>query len=109
MVSYGEVTITNLAEPFSAILSNDSQSFSTDSSRVASAQSYYTDVIVYQGTTKRTDFSIGTINSASGITVSKSGSRITFSTTGNTKLTADSGKFDIPITLDGITITKTFT
>lgn len=47
----GSITLKIITEPFSAMLTNEMQQFSTDSSRkVISAQSYYTDIIVYQGT-----------------------------------------------------------
>ncbi|MGN0417109.1 tail fiber domain-containing protein [Anaerostipes faecalis] len=109
LIAYGELTITNLIEPFTVILSNESQLFTTNASRVATvAQSYYTDIVVYQGGTKRTDYTIGTITSANGITVSKNTSRVTFAVSANTTITADSGIFTIPITLDGKTISKTF-
>lgn len=108
-IAYGELTVTNLTEPFSVILTNEAQQFSTNASRLATtAQSYYTDIIVYQGATQRADYSIGNISSANGITVSKSSSRVTFTVSANTTISADTGSFTIPITLDGKTVNKTF-
>lgn len=109
LIAYGEITVTNLTEPFSVILTNEAQQFSTNASRVSTtAQTYYTDIIVYQGNTQRTDYSIGNISSANGITVSQTSSRITFSVASNTTISTDSGTFSIPITLDGNTVNKTF-
>ena len=109
ILAYGEITITNLTEPFHVLLTNEAQQFVTNSSRVvASAQSYYTDIIVYQGGTKRTDYTIGTVSSANNITVSKTANRVTFSVSANTTISADSGTFTIPITLDGETVNKVF-
>lgn len=109
ILAYGEITITNLTEPFHVLLTNEAQQFVTNSSRVvASAQSYYTDIIVYQGGTQRTDYTIGTVSSANNITVSKTANRVTFSVSANTTISADSGTFTIPITLDGETVNKVF-
>lgn len=109
ILAYGEITITNLTEPFHVLLTNEAQQFVTNSSRVVtSTQSYYTDIIVYQGGTERTDYTIGTVSSANNITVSKTTSRVTFSVSANTTISADSGTFTIPITLDGETVNKVF-
>lgn len=108
-VAYGEVTFTSSIEPFSVILSNEAQQIVTDSSRVVqSSQEYYTDIIIFQGATERTDFTIGDISSASNITVSKSFNRVTFTVNEGVTLQADAGAFDIPVLLDGKTVTKTF-
>ncbi len=105
----GSITIKNLSEPFSVILTNEAQQFSTDPNRkVTSTQSYYTDIIVYQGTTLRTDYAIGTIKSANNITVSKNATRVTFSVTAGATISADTGSFTIPITVDGKTVNKVF-
>lgn len=105
----GSITLKNLTEPFTVLLSNEMQQFSTDSNRkVTSAQSYYTDIIVYQGSTKRTDFIIGNVPSANGITVTKSSARITFVVGSGATISADAGTFTIPITLDGKTVNKIF-
>ena len=105
----GSITLKNLTEPFTVLLSNEMQQFSTDSNRkVTSAQSYYTDIIVYQGSTKRTDFIIGNVPSANGITVTKSSARITFAVGSGATISADTGTFTIPITLEGKTVNKIF-
>ena len=98
-----------LENAYSIILTNEAQVIPTNSSRVpTSSTTYYTDVVVYQGTTQRTDYTIGTINSANGITVSKTSSRVNFAVSTETAITADGGNFTIPITIDGKTFNKTF-
>lgn len=104
-----QLSISNIEESYTILLENEVQQFATNPSRVVqAAQSYYTDVIVHKGSKKRTDFTIGTIASANGITVTKSGSRVTFSVNAGTTITTDSGTFGIPIAIDGKTFSKTF-
>ena len=104
-----QLSISNIEESYTILLENEVQQFATTPSRVVqAAQSYYTDVIVHKGSKKRTDFTIGTIASANGITVTKSGSRVTFSVNAGTTITTDSGTFGIPIAIDGKTFSKTF-
>lgn len=108
-LGYGEITVANMTEPFTVMLTNEAQQFATDSNRkVTSAQSYYTDIIVVRGSQERTDYTIGNITSGSGITVSKSSKRITFSVSAGTTIGADTGVIEIPITLDGQTAKKQF-
>lgn len=106
---YGEITVANMTEPFTVMLTNEAQQFATDSNRkVTSAQSYYTDIIVIRGSQERTDYTIGNITSGSGITVSKSSKRVTFNVSAGTTIGADTGIIEIPITLDGQTVKKQF-
>lgn len=108
-LGYGEITVANMTEPFTVMLTNEAQQFATDSNRiVTSAQSYYTDIIVIRGSQERTDYTIGNITSGSGITVSKSSKRVTFSVSADTTIGADTGVIEIPITLDGQTVKKQF-
>lgn len=108
-LGYGEITVANVTEPFTVMLTNEAQQFATDSNRkVTSAQSYYTDIIVIRGSQERTDYTIGNITSGSGITVSKSSKRVTFSVSADTTIGADTGVIEIPITLDGQTVKKQF-
>ena len=108
-LGYGEFTVANVTEPFTVMLTNEAQQFATDSNRkVTSAQSYYTDIIVIRGSQERTDYTIGNITSGSGITVSKSSKRVTFSVSAGTTIGADTGVIEIPITLDGQTVKKQF-
>lgn len=108
-LGYGEITVANMTEPFTVMLTNEAQQFATDSNRkVTSAQSYYTDIIVIRGSQERTDYTIGNITSGSGITVSKNSKRVTFSVSAGTTIGADTGVIEIPITLDGQTVRKQF-
>lgn len=108
-IAWAEGTFVNVAEPFTVMLTNEAQQFATDSNRkVTSAQSYYTDIIVIRGSQERTDYTIGNITSGSGITVSKSSKRVTFSVSAGTTIGADTGVIEIPITLDGQTVKKQF-
>lgn len=107
--AYGDITITIVNEPFSIHLSNEAQQFPTDENRKVSENlSYYTDVSVIKGEVSNPNFTIGEVKSANGITVSKNANRITFSVKAGIILPADSGSFDIPVTLDGETLIKTF-
>lgn len=108
-LGYGEITVANVTEPFTVMLTNEAQQFATDSNRkVTSAQSYYTDIIVIRGSQERTDYTIGNITSGSGITVSKNSKRVTFSVSAGTTIGANAGVIEIPITLDGQTVKKQF-
>lgn len=108
-LGYGEITVANMTEPFTVMLTNEAQQFATDSNRkVTSAQSYYTDIIVIRGSQERTDYTIGNITFGNGITVSKSSKRVTFSVSAGTTIGADAGVIEIPITLDGQTVKKQF-
>ena len=98
-----------LENAYTIVLTNEAQVIPTNSSRKPTASTtYYTDIQVYKGTTQRTDYTIGTINSANGITVGKTASRVNFTTSTGTALSADGGNFTIPITIDGKTFNKTF-
>lgn len=108
-IAWAEGTFVNVTEPFTVMLTNEAQQFATDSNRkVTSAQSYYTDIIVIRGSQERTDYTIGNITSGSGITVSKSSKRVTFSVSAGATISADAGVIEIPITLDGQTVKKQF-
>lgn len=102
-------SVEELENAYSIILTNEAQVIPTNYSRVPTGSTtYYTDIVVYQGTTQRTDYTIGTINSANGITVSKTSSRVNFAVSTGTTITADGGNFTIPITIDNKTFNKTF-
>lgn len=99
----------DMENAYSIILTNEAQVITTNASRVPTASAtYYTDIQVYKGTTQRTDYTIGTVNSANGITVSKTASRVNFAVATNTALSSDNGSFTIPITIDGKTFNKVF-
>lgn len=99
----------DMENAYSIILTNEAQVITTNASRVPTASAtYYTDIQVYKGTTQRTDYMIGTVNSANGITVSKTSSRVNFAVATNTALSSDNGTFTIPISIDGKTFNKVF-
>lgn len=101
--------VEDMENAYTVLLSNEAQTIATSNSGYPlSTRTYFTDIQVYKGTTARTDYSIGTINSANGITVSKTTSRVNFAVSTGTALTADGGTFTIPITIDGKTFNKTF-
>ena len=60
-------------DAYTIILGNENISFSVgyDSNAASSDQNYSSTVQVMQGATERTDFTIGTVSSANGITVTK--------------------------------------
>lgn len=110
MIAYGSITISDLSEPFSVIVSNDSIHISTDSNRVSSgAQMYTCDIVVYQGTAQKTNFSIGTIQAPSFLTTTKTANSVKFAVNSNTTITADNGTIIIPITMEGSTVNKSVT
>lgn len=95
---------------YSVMLGNEAQVIPTDKDRKPlSTKTYSTSIMVYQGTTQRTDFSIGTITpTTTGFTVTKTASAVNFSVTTATALPSDDSTFDIPITIDGNTFNKKF-
>ena len=101
---------TDGVDAYTIVLTNEAQSIPTNSSRVPlSSSTYSTDIIVYQGITQRTDFTVGTISSANGITVAKpSTSKVNFTVSTGTAISADNGTFTIPITIDSKTFNKVF-
>ena len=110
MIAYGSITISDLSEPFSVIVSNDSIHISTDSNRVSSgAQTYTCDIVVYQGTAQKTNFSIGTIQAPSFLTTTKTANSVKFAVNSNTTISADNGTIIIPITMEGSTVNKSVT
>ena len=101
--------LEEMENAYTIILTNEAQVIPTNSNRVpTSSATYFTDIQVYKGTAQRNDYTIGTVNSANGITVSKTSSRVNFAVSTNTTLAADGGNFIIPITIDGKTFNKTF-
>ena len=101
----------DLTNAYSIMLSNEAQVIPTYNDRTPmTSQTYSTKVTVYQGTTERTGFTIGSVSNANGITVSKNDTNktVSFAVNTGTKLTADNGEFNIPITVDGKTFNKVF-
>lgn len=94
---------------YTIVLSNEAQTIAVDVNRMPlKSETFYTDIQVYEGSNVRTDYSIGNIPSANGITVTKTSSRVNFAVSNSTILGADNGQFIIPITIDDKTFNKTF-
>lgn len=101
----------DLTNAYAIMLSNEAQVIPTYNDRTPMAtQTYSTKISVYQGVKERTDFAIGAVSNANGITVSKSDTNktVSFAVSTGTKLTVDNGEFNIPITVDGKTFNKVF-
>lgn len=101
----------DLTNAYAIMLSNEAQVIPTYNDRTPmTSQTYSTKITVYQGVKERTDFTIGSVSNANGITVSKNDTNktVSFAVNTGTKLTADNGEFNIPITVDGKTFNKVF-
>lgn len=97
-------------DAYTILLTNENISFATDQNgKPLSNQSHTCEIIVLQGNEVRTDFTIGTITSVTGISTSVSNRVITLSSTASTAITSDSGKISIPIIVDGTLFTKIIT
>lgn len=93
---------------YTIVLSNENHAFPCQSNgNIASAITTTTRVVAFKGAKEITP-TIGTLPTIPGLTLTKSGATITIVASTGTSL-ADSGTFDIPITIDGIDFTKTFT
>lgn len=100
----------DMENAYTIVLSNEAQTIATSNTGYPLTTAvYYTDIQVYKGTTQRTDFTIGNLTSANGITISKvSSSRVQLSVSTGTQITDNNGGFTIPITIDGKTFNKVF-
>lgn len=100
-------------DAYTIILGNENISFSVgyDTNLVSSDQSYSSTVQIMQGVTERTDFTIGEVTSANGITVTKNDAdkTIVLSVQEGDTITANSGYFRIPINIDGLVFYKDLT
>ena len=95
------------ADAYTVILTNESHTFATQNNgNISSAISTKTQVLAYKGASSITP-TIGTLPTVNGLTLSKSGTTITIQANTGTSL-GDSGSFDIPVTVDGKSFTKTF-
>ena len=116
---YDEITIVKVSDgakgeggrpgddAYTVILTNENHSFSAESNgNISAATSTTTEVIAYKGASKITP-TIGTLPTVNGLTLSKNGAIITIQANTGTSL-ADSGSFNIPVTVDGKTFTKSF-
>ena len=92
---------------YTVLLTNESDTFPCESNgNITSAITRITKVLAYKGTTEVTP-TIGSLPNINGLTLSRSGVTITIVANTGTSL-ASSGSFDIPITVDGLSFTKTF-
>ena len=95
-------------DAYTVILTNENHTFATDSNgNIPTALSTTTTVIAYKGAASITP-AIGNIIAPTGMNVTKSGAVITVTASTGTSL-ADTGTFNIPVTVDGRSFTKTFT
>ena len=107
--AYGDTGATGNAgaDAYTVILTNESHTFATQNNgNISSAISTTTQVLAYKGASSITP-TIGTLPTVNGLTLSKSGTTITIQANTGTSL-ADSGSFNIPVTVDGKSFTKTF-
>lgn len=94
-------------DAYSIILENDHVSFVVSNNNVVlSNQSFSCQILVFQGTTPRTDFTIGDIDTESYIHVTKQERTIIISATNGETFVANSGNVSIPISIDGLTFYK---
>ena len=94
------------SDAITILLTNENHTFVANHLGSTAEQIIYTDIIVYKGSTPITPV-IGTLPSVKGLTLSKSGVRITIKANYGLEL-ADNGSFNIPITVDGQVYNKTF-
>lgn len=93
---------------YTIVLSNENHTFPCQSNgNIPSAITTTTKVIALKGTKEITP-TIGALPTVPGLTLTKSGATITIVANVGTRL-ADYGSFDIPITIDNISLTKSFT
>lgn len=90
------------------MLTNESQSFTTDSTgKVLTAQTYTTDILVYKGATAYSFTNGLTTTTTNGITIKKtSNTTVSISVSAGTTIPANNGSFTIPIVIDGVTYNK---
>lgn len=94
-------------DAYSIILENDHVSFVVSNNNVVlSNQSFSCQILVFQGTTPRTDFTIGDIDTESYVHVTKQERTIIISATNGETFVANSGNVSIPISIDGLTFYK---
>lgn len=94
-------------DAYSIILENDHVSFVVSNNNVVlSNQSFSCQILVFQGTTPRTDFTIGDIDTESYIHVTKQERTIIISAMNGETFVANSGNVSIPISIDGLTFYK---
>ena len=99
--------VQNGKDGYTVLLTNENETFNADSSgNIASVITKTTQVLAFEGTKSVTP-TIGTLPTVTGLTLSKSGTTITIKANTGTSL-ATTGSFNIPITVNGVSFTKTF-
>lgn len=97
----------NGVDAYTIILDNEHFSFATNVNKVPiESQSVECKIIVLQGITPRTDFSIGDIEVPKGINISVINNVITLSCSSSVVIPLICGNINVPIIIDGITISK---
>lgn len=109
--SWSKIQGEHGTDAYTVILSNENVSFAVDygTHTATNSQAYSSTVVVFQGTEERSDFTIGEVVSANGITASKTKNTVTLSVEDNAEITADHGSFRIPISIDGLVFFKDMT
>lgn len=105
-----QVTLIDLTDAYSVILTNESHTFIGDTDSVSSTQTTTTQVVAFCGS-EQVAVTVGTVTCPTGLSVSSDGKSPspTLTVTATTALTKG-GTVDIPITITGrgITVTKKF-
>lgn len=97
----------NGVDAYTIILDNEHFSFATNVNKVPiESQSVECKIIVLQGITPRTDFSIGDIEVPKGMNISVINNVITLSCSSSAVIPLICGDINVPIIIDGITISK---
>lgn len=93
---------------YTVILQNENITFSVSNQNNIALmdQSFDTSVVVFKGTDAVSNFTIGTVESKNGISVTQKNNTITFSVDAGNKIEADYGKFSIPISVNGLVFKK---
>ncbi len=93
---------------YTVILQNENITFSVSNQNNIALmdQSFDTSVVVFKGTDAVSNFTIGTVESKNGISVTQKNNTITFSVEAGNKIEADYGKFSIPISVNGLVFKK---
>ena len=93
---------------YTVILQNENITFSVSNQNNIALmdQSFDTSVAVFKGTDAVSNFTIGTVESKNGISVTQKNNTITFSVDAGNKIEADYGKFSIPISVNGLVFKK---
>ena len=98
---------TDGKDAYTINISNDSHVFASESDgRISREQTTSTKVVAFKGTST-VPFTIGSLPNVSGLRLSKDSTTVTITALTGSSL-ADSGSFEIPITVEGLTFKKVF-